>query len=656
MSNLDIKFKRITPFKRCVLQNFPFIEADFDALTNYGLLCKVVEYLNKVIASQNEVQGVTEEIVTAFNNLYDYVKNYFDNLDIQDEVNKKLDEMFEDGTLTEIFENINKSYCIPNVTVQNGIYAETQTKYTIINIPAGNQVKLGVANDNYASPQIGETVRDYSKRKLTTVATNGGYANVDETSPIYNKPDGIVIRNGVVISDNSQYMSEQRQRLWYIIFKNDGTLAFANAQTTAQQLIDMGAYNAVLGEVPLVENGQNFHELYPDVHSGSGWTTPYPHNVWGQKADGSYVVFSCSGKGDPTEQGISLTDIADLLIAEGVVTAVGVDPGGSVQCTYKSYELTQPTDLYFSRERQVATILYVGKDLSDLTDYQKNESQTDRILSDADFDAKYGNTFNSGFINLKTLDQTFANPGVQSYVENCRNKLNMTNDALYYQHHNEDETETTNIFWAKANGLLATILGDHAFIPNRAQQVDRNNTEAFNNISEINQTTLSYVPANTNEAANGDEPYSDSYALVITIAELNVQRFQLAIPIGNPKEYTPIVCRTYYPQENPEESSWGDWQRFDGDTSWKELTSTKGTFHYRKMNGIVFIQGVVTSGQSGVLGSLPERYRPSETVISVACGSGNTMAKCYVLSSGNLGLQAPDEVGSYTISLSYIAD
>ena len=75
MSRLDIKFTRLTPFKRCVLQNFPFIEEDFDALTNYGLLCKIVEYLNKVIASQNEVQGVTEDIVTAFNNLYDYVKN-----------------------------------------------------------------------------------------------------------------------------------------------------------------------------------------------------------------------------------------------------------------------------------------------------------------------------------------------------------------------------------------------------------------------------------------------------------------------------------------------------------------------------------------------------------------------------------------------------
>ena len=105
MSNLDIKFKRLSPFKRCVLQNFPFIEADFDALTNYGLLCKIVEYLNQVIASQNEVQGVTEELVTAFNNLYDYVNNYFDNLDVQEEINNKLDAMVESGELPEIIAN-----------------------------------------------------------------------------------------------------------------------------------------------------------------------------------------------------------------------------------------------------------------------------------------------------------------------------------------------------------------------------------------------------------------------------------------------------------------------------------------------------------------------------------------------------------------------
>ena len=94
--------KKLPLFVRCVIQNFPFIEEDFDALTNYELICKVVEYLNKVIASQNEVIGVANNLQDAFQQLHDYVENYFDNLDVQDEINNKLDAMAESGELTEI--------------------------------------------------------------------------------------------------------------------------------------------------------------------------------------------------------------------------------------------------------------------------------------------------------------------------------------------------------------------------------------------------------------------------------------------------------------------------------------------------------------------------------------------------------------------------
>ena len=94
--------KNLKPFKLFALKNFPFIEADFDAITNYELLCKIVEYLNNVIASQNETMENVQELSTAFNQLYDYVNNYFDNLDVQEEINNKLDDMVEAGTLQEI--------------------------------------------------------------------------------------------------------------------------------------------------------------------------------------------------------------------------------------------------------------------------------------------------------------------------------------------------------------------------------------------------------------------------------------------------------------------------------------------------------------------------------------------------------------------------
>ena len=98
-------YKTLTPFKGWVIENFPFIEADFDAITNYQLICKVTEYLNTVIYNQNQVEDLSDDLVDGYNNLLNYVNDYFDNLNLQEEVNTKLDEMASDGTLTNLIKN-----------------------------------------------------------------------------------------------------------------------------------------------------------------------------------------------------------------------------------------------------------------------------------------------------------------------------------------------------------------------------------------------------------------------------------------------------------------------------------------------------------------------------------------------------------------------
>ena len=102
MNNEEKKYIKLTPFKMQVLQSFPFIDADFDALTNYELLCKVVDYLNKTINNVDVLNDEVEEYINKFNELKAYVDNYFDNLDVQEEINNKLDEMAESGELTDI--------------------------------------------------------------------------------------------------------------------------------------------------------------------------------------------------------------------------------------------------------------------------------------------------------------------------------------------------------------------------------------------------------------------------------------------------------------------------------------------------------------------------------------------------------------------------
>ena len=92
-------YKPLSPFKLFVKSNFPFIEATYEALDNYGLYCKIVEYLNNVIENENSVEDNVTELYNSFVNLNNYVSNYFDNLDVQEEINNKLDAMAESGQL-----------------------------------------------------------------------------------------------------------------------------------------------------------------------------------------------------------------------------------------------------------------------------------------------------------------------------------------------------------------------------------------------------------------------------------------------------------------------------------------------------------------------------------------------------------------------------
>ena len=100
--NTNFIYKNLSPFKWFVLENFPFLEADFDALTEWQLYCKLGKEINKIINSINLSGEQVEKLTNGFNDLQNYVNNYFDNLDVQEEVNIKLNEMAEDGTLEKI--------------------------------------------------------------------------------------------------------------------------------------------------------------------------------------------------------------------------------------------------------------------------------------------------------------------------------------------------------------------------------------------------------------------------------------------------------------------------------------------------------------------------------------------------------------------------
>ena len=113
-------YTNLTPFKTWLLyqintwgvNNFPFLENDFDQLTNYGMMMKLMKAMNDTISNQNKVEEDMTKLYGAFTELQTYINNYFDNLDVQDEINNKLDEMAQDGTLEQIIEQYLNSSAI----------------------------------------------------------------------------------------------------------------------------------------------------------------------------------------------------------------------------------------------------------------------------------------------------------------------------------------------------------------------------------------------------------------------------------------------------------------------------------------------------------------------------------------------------------------
>lgn len=84
-----------------------------DSLSYYELLNKVVAYLNNTISDvataeanieniNHTVEHNMDALLTAYNLLQGYVNDYFNNLDVQEEINNKLDEMASSGALSNL--------------------------------------------------------------------------------------------------------------------------------------------------------------------------------------------------------------------------------------------------------------------------------------------------------------------------------------------------------------------------------------------------------------------------------------------------------------------------------------------------------------------------------------------------------------------------
>lgn len=113
---MGIKHSRpVPPFMRYCSAIIPTMFDD--SLSYYEALCALNRFIQtNIVEVINNNASVTQEYIQLVDDLKDYVEHYFDNLDVQEEINNKLDEMAEDGSLGEIIDeyfNGNLTYIFP---------------------------------------------------------------------------------------------------------------------------------------------------------------------------------------------------------------------------------------------------------------------------------------------------------------------------------------------------------------------------------------------------------------------------------------------------------------------------------------------------------------------------------------------------------------
>ena len=157
-------YTNLTPFKWFVLENFPFIEADFDALTEWQLFCKLGKEINKIINSENTLGTQMENVTNAFISLQNYVNNYFDNLNVQNEIDNKLNEMSLDGTLDKI---INQDIFSELNNEINSINTKLEAKQDNSSIFIGDSYATGTTTNEEGTTLQIESWCEKLKRKMS---------------------------------------------------------------------------------------------------------------------------------------------------------------------------------------------------------------------------------------------------------------------------------------------------------------------------------------------------------------------------------------------------------------------------------------------------------------------------------------------------------
>ena len=213
---IDVKVETLKPFTRFIMTIGELPTSYLMSMTYYEQLIWLTKYLqDTVIPTVNNNAQAVEEVQQIVIDLQNYVNNYFDNLDVQEEIDNKLDEMVEDGTFDTI---INETLFteLNNTTMKK--WDEDQE----LNIVTGN-VNMNGYN------LIATTGQKFSNCEVTNGNISFDTIATETSDPEYEYYNAHATFENEVIFKNCNFTSEHVTR---VDFRKNSNIIFENCKFT----------------------------------------------------------------------------------------------------------------------------------------------------------------------------------------------------------------------------------------------------------------------------------------------------------------------------------------------------------------------------------------------------------------------------------------
>ena len=235
----------LRPFKRFCMTIGNIPSAYIESLSYAELLYWFCDYIeNTVIPTVNNNADCVTELQNLFVNLQTFVDNYFDNLDVQEEINNKLDKMTLEGYFQNILENYAQNYYnslqhqIDSLSsgsplVASSVNEMTNTSRVYVNTTDGKWYYYNgtswVAGGTYQSTEIANKSITPNKTSFMRLNKEGNLIEVDKAVKTDYFIDNIngnhVYYNGVRKLD---FLASELENSSYSV-DFDGSLVFYNS-------------------------------------------------------------------------------------------------------------------------------------------------------------------------------------------------------------------------------------------------------------------------------------------------------------------------------------------------------------------------------------------------------------------------------------------